>query len=238
MAGVELTILVPTRSRPQNVESIINAWRETGAIEDGAELIFILDSDDPCLPRYLEEIFECSHTPQISYLIESEWRPLVPKLNRAAASLAALADRPIGFMGDDHLPRTVGWVKEYLRALKEKPGVVSCPDGFRTDDLPTQWVMSAEIIRTLGRMVPAPVDHLYCDNAVRDIAVGIDSYTWLPYVLIEHMHPLAGKGVTDAGYIKVNSDEQYGMDMTSYAIWTFRDMLTDVARVKGALRGE
>ncbi len=232
----ELIILVPTRGRPQNVAPIITAWRETAAWVDGAEVIFIIDADDPKCARYQQEIREGAHG-WASFLIESEWRPLVPKLNRVARSLAELGDTPLGFMGDDHLPRTVGWVKEYLRALSPSPSIVSCPDGLRSDDLPTQWAMSAEIVRALGRMVPADVEHLYCDNAVRDLAYVSDCYRWLPDVMIEHMHPLAGKAPSDDGYRTVNSAERYSADMSSYAIWTYRGMNRDAEKVR-ALRGE
>jgi hypothetical protein len=232
----ELIILVPTRGRPQNVAPIIEAWRETGAFGDGGELIFIIDADDPACAEYQQEIRESPYR-CISFLIESEWRPLVPKLNRVALSLAELGDTPLGFMGDDHLPRTEGWVGEYLRALETSPSIVSTPDGFRRDDLPTHWAMSAEIVRALGRMVPATVSHLYCDNSVRDLAIGAGIYSWLPDILIEHMHPLAGKAQVDPGYIHVNSAERYGQDMASYAIWKYRGEARDIEKVR-ALRGQ
>ncbi len=232
----ELIILVPTRGRPQNVVPIIDAWRETGA-PARAELVFIIDADDPACAEYQQEINEASVDGWASYVVESEWRPLVPKLNRVALSLATLGDTPLGFMGDDHLPRTESWVEKYLRAMEASPSIVSTPDGLRADDLPTHWAMSAEIVRALGRMVPADVEHLYCDNAVRDLAMLSGCYRWLPDVLIEHMHPLAGKAEVDAGYRTVNSAERYSADMSSYAIWTYRGLNRDAEKVR-ALRGE
>lgn len=232
-----LNVLVPTRGRPQNVSPILTAWRATGAFSDGATLIFLLDEDDERCWSYLEEI---EHAPEmgdgVSYSIQETWTPMVPKLNRAAVQYAE-SGVPIGFAGDDHLPRTRGWVRRYLSELGESPSIVSCPDGTRPDNLPTQWAMSAEIVRALGRMVPAPVEHLYCDNAVRDLAYGASCYRWLDDVLIEHMHPIAGKAEADSGYRKVNSTERYTRDRTAYAVWAYRGMRADVAKVQG-LRGE
>lgn len=227
-----LTVLVPTRGRPQNVFPILEQWRATGAFSDGAEIVFIVDQDDPALYSYMGEIQE-SPDRGVSFVVESEWRPLVPKLNRQALIQAKLSDRHIGFAGDDHLPRTEGWARQYIEALDaRRTGVVSCPDGYRRDDLPTQWAMTSDIVRELGRMVPAPVEHLYCDNAVRDLAKCAHAYSWLPDVLIEHMHPFAGKADSDDGYATVNSPERYSADKTSYAIWTYRAMRLEAARVR------
>ncbi len=230
----DLTVIVPTRGRPQSVAPIVTAWRETGAFADGAGLIFVIDSDDIHCAKYQSEINEAG--PGASFVIEGEWHPLVPKLNRVAVSLASLGDSPLAFMGDDHLPRTPGWVSAVLKEMTDSPAIVSGPDGARTDQLPTWWAMSAEIVRALGRMVPAPVEHLYCDNSVRDLAMGASCYRWLPSVLVEHMHPMAGKAEMDAGYRKVNAGDQYRRDRAKYAAWAWRRMGPDVETVR-ALRG-
>ena len=100
-----LTVLIPSRGRPQNVAPIIDAWRTTGAPADGAELVFVIDKDDRETWKYQSEINMHSGAVQVSCLIEDEWRPLVPKLNRAALSLATLSDTPLAFMGDDRQKR-------------------------------------------------------------------------------------------------------------------------------------
>lgn len=231
-----LTVIVPTRGRPQNVSPIVDAWWETGAFADGAALLFVIDADDVSAAKYQERIHsEPMYGRGVDYVMAEKWEPMVPKLNRVAVSLAAVSPTHVsfGFMGDDHLPRTVGWVKAYLRALDDAPSIVSCPDGARGDDLPTHWAMTADIIRALGRMVPAPVEHLYCDNSVRDLAYGASRYRWLPDVLVEHMHPITGKAEMDAGYKKVNSGEQYRRDRSAYAVWAFRDMRGDIATLQG-----
>jgi len=230
----ELIILVPTRGRPQNVAPIVMAWAETGAFADGAELIFVIDSDDIHCAKYQSEINEAG--PGVSFLIESEWRPLVPKLNRVASPLATLGDSPLGFMGDDHLPRTEGWARRVLKEVETgEPVILSGPDGLRTDNLPTWWVMSANVVRALGGMVPAPVEHLYCDNSVRDVAMGASCYHWMPDLLVEHVHPAGGKVPMDDGYRRVNSGQQYKADRTRYAAWAWKRMRADVEKVN-ALR--
>lgn len=220
MTNPEMIIIVPTRGRPDNVSKVIQAWEDTGAAEDGAELEFAIDGDDPAREEYEEAIHVAPGWVKRAML--SEWRPMVYKLNFVAnpTSWAPAAPFALGFAGDDHLPRTAGWAGRYLRALREMgTGVVSCPDGYRTDQLPTQWAMTTDIVRALGRMVPAPVDHLFCDNAVWELAKGAGRYHYLKGDLIEHMHPLAGKGGWDPQYKRVNARAQWRDDQAAYEKW-------------------
>lgn len=215
----ELVVIVPTRSRPEAVGRVVQAWAETGAADEGAELIFVVDNDDPSVDDYRRQLDDRPAWVKAAYA--SSWHPLVPKLNSAALGCANTGYASfIGFAGDDHLPRTSGWAGRYMGALYAAgTGVVSCADGYRDDQLPTQWAMSADIVRALSRMVPAPVDHLYCDNAIRDLAQAANCFTYLPDVLIEHMHPAAGKAPSDAQYDRVNSREQYRGDRRAYHGW-------------------
>jgi len=98
-------------------------------------------------------------------------------------------------------------------------GVVSCADGYRPDDLPTQWAMTADIVEAFHGMVPAPVEHLYCDDVIRDLAKAADCYRYLAGCLIEHVHPVAGKTATDEQYERVNSRDQYRKDRPGYRTW-------------------
>jgi hypothetical protein len=228
----ELVVIVPTRSRPESVGRVVQAWAETGAGDEGAELLFVVDEDDPAgADRYRNAL--AGRPPWVSAVYESTWCPLVPKLNRIALSLALGRYASfIGFAGDDHLPRTSGWVGRYLGALYALgTGVVYCDDGYQHQNIPTQWGMSADIVRALGRMVPAPVDHLYCDNAIRDLALAANCLTYLSDVLIEHMHPVAGKAPTDEQYDRVNSGEQYRKDRKAYREWVRSGALTHDAEV-------
>ncbi len=243
MTERKLLIIVPTRSRPQNVAKVMRAWEETGAFDDGAELLFAIDMDDPKRNEYGRTF---GHDPistgsPVGMHESTEWRPMVHKLNIVASSMLYGRYFAIGFAGDDHLPRTRGWAGRYLMALAELgTGIVSCPDGYRRDDLPTQWAMTADIVRELGRMVPAPVEHLYCDNAVRDLGKAAGCWRWLDDVLIEHMHPVARdasgqrKAPDDEQYQRVNRKEQFARDKKAYTAWRDDTLASDVASLQYA----
>lgn len=225
----DMLIVVPSRGRPQNVARLIEAWHATGAYEV-AEMRVDVDADDPEIGGYraLAETF----LPGTRLAVGHRWRPLVWKLNRAARQ-EQHQWFALGFQGDDHLPRTDGWAQRYLMELVEMwTGIVYGDDGYQHENTPTQWAMTADIVRSLGgKMVPAPVDHLYCDDAVRDLGRAADCLRYLPDVLIEHMHPSAGKAERDPQYVRVNSRAQYAKDRPAYQMWARDDLAAQAARI-------
>ena len=213
----ELLVVVPSRSRPENVERLMRAWVDTDAFEVASCRIDI-DADDPAFRDYMALADELPAGARLA--VGHRWRSLVWKLNRAARQ-EQHGYLALGFMGDDHLPRTHQWAHRYLAELAEMgTGIVYGDDGFQHENTPTQWAMTTDIVRALGgRMVPAPVEHLYCDDAVRDLGRAAGCLRYLPDVLVEHMHPSAGKAQRDPQYVRVNSREQYAKDRPAYRRW-------------------
>ncbi len=228
----ELTVLVPTRSRPHLVPRMVTAWQETGAF-DVAELVFVIDRDDMAFDQYRRTL---DRYPQVQVGTMGEWQPLVPKLDFAARQAADYADA-VAFMGDDHLPRTDRWAHKLIAAhAVHGPSILYGRDGFQDKALPTWWSMSSSIIDALGRMVPAPVQHLYCDNAVKELGTAIGRLFYLEDVLVEHMHPIAGKGKMDAQYTRVNRRQQYARDEAAFRAW-MRDGLRRDANLLAGIWG-
>lgn len=215
-----LLVIVPSRGRPESVARVTEAWRQTDAYPD-ASLVFAVDADDPRYSEYLDQdLPETGHL-QVSFVWTPTWKPMVHKLNEGALAAATAGGwAGIAFMGDDHLPRTKHWPAMLLAALDQLgTGIVYGRDGFQNKALPTWWAMTPDIIRALGRMVPADVEHLFCDNSIKDLGDRAGCLRYLPDVLIEHMHPIIGKAPTDAGYERVNAPEQRGRDLAAYEQW-------------------
>jgi hypothetical protein len=236
MTDQPLLVIIPARGRPEAISKIVEAWDKTGAWEV-AEPLFVIDFDDPKFYEYQRKLVMHGVG---TYRTVPQWRPMVAKLDSAAIDRASYyGHRHIGFAGDDHLPRTPGWAQGMVAALDAMgTGVVYPDDGYQHEKLASSWAMSADIIRALGRMVPAPVEHLYCDNSIMDLARAIDRLRYLPDVLVEHMHPVAGKVVTDEQYERVNGREQYRKDRPAYKRWRSQGGLQRDARAVADLLRE
>lgn len=232
-----LLVIIPSRSRPEAVGRIHDAWHDTGAWQV-AEPFFVIDVDDPEFDRYQREL----GARQMACRTVPRWQPMVRKLNRTAADHASdpLGPRPyLGFAGDDHIPRTIGWAQDYIGALETLgTGIVYPNDGYRGEELATTWAMTSDIVAKLGRMVPAAVEHLYCDNAVMDLGRAVGRLQYLPDVLIEHMHPAAGKATSDDQYRRVNGRRQYANDRAAYRAWRREGGLQADARAVYELLGK
>lgn len=232
----ELLVIVPSKGRPRSVAAVVDAWANTGAPEDGAELLFAVDADDSAIGHYELTLTELSLTRpwlRVAYLVE--WQPMVHKLNSVAGAVAH-EHGAVAFAGDDHRPRSKGWAARYVETLRDLgTGIAYGNDLVQGEKLPTQWAMTSDIVTALGRMVPAPVEHLYCDNSILDLGRAADCIRYLPDVRIEHCHPVAGRGAWDAGYERVNSRTQYAADHARYMAWRADGLQADTEKVR-ALR--
>lgn len=237
----DLAIIVPTRGRPANIRKVIGAWDFTNAW-DHADLILVADADDPEIRGYHEIIRDTMNPdtgePLVRLMHVDEWRPMVHKLDLAAREMAELY-WAVGFAGDDHLPQTIGWAARYLTVLRELgTGMVYGDDGYQGAKLSTEWAMTSDVVRVLGRMVPAPVEHMFCDNAVLELFTAAGAVRHLPEVRIEHRHPYAGKAASDQQYERVNSRDQMNRDRRTYQAWQTGPMAAQVASVRALRRGK
>jgi hypothetical protein len=230
----DLVVIVPSRGRPRAAVELAESFRDT--CETNTCPVFAIDSDDPAAPGY-NDVVQLG----LASVLICESTSMVDALNRRARGFAELEKelRPaaIGFMGDDHRPRTKGWDRAYLDALDAKPGIVYGNDLIQGANLPTQCAISVEVVRALGHMAPPVLTHLYVDNYWRDLGRAAGCLTYLPDVIIEHLHPLVGKAAMDEGYRRVNAPQMYQRDQAAYAAYMAEHGDRDFAAVRTALVG-
>lgn len=205
----KIAFLVPTRGRPENVHRLAQAFTEQ---HDGyADLIFVVDGDHP-------EEHDYSRAALGFPVIFQPWRGLCATLNIQSLRLASQY-KYVGFMGDDHIPRTPCF-DEYLRQSLEVAGdygivygsdgqayFPACGSGFvnfpnpATPHIPmTWWCMDSKVITLLGQMVPWVLSHTCCDDYVWELGYQSGTLYFDSDVTMEHLHPLWGKAETDESY--------------------------------------
>lgn len=114
-------------------------------------------------------------------------------------------------------------------------GFVYGNDLLQGEKIPTQVAMTSSIVETLGFFTPPGFTHLCCDLAWKDLGEGIDKITYMPDVIIEHLHPANGKAELDEGYIYVNSPEMVSRDSVEYNRWKRDDLPRQIERLKMGL---
>jgi hypothetical protein len=116
-------------------------------------------------------------------------------------------------MGDDHLPRTKNWDKAFIRALGQNTGIVYGDDLLQGANLPTAFGMTRDLVNELRGMTFPGCVHLFFDNFVKQLGLDLQYLKYLPDVIIEHLHPAAGKAEMDEGYARVNQPKWYEEDL-------------------------
>lgn len=225
----ELLMIVPSRGRPANAVEMIYAWIQTSA--GAADLCFVLDADDPALDGYQQvRDFIGARTLVVSST------GMTAALNTAAVRYAH--EYPVlGFMGDDHRPRTVGWDRMLIEAIAGRTvAIVYGNDLLQGDKMCTAVAMTSSIVRELGYMAPPQFRHLCIDLVWKDWGEHLSALEYLPDVIIEHMHPANGKALMDIGYQRVNAPEVVTADSLAY--YDYRDngdMDADIAKLRALL---
>jgi len=224
----DLLVIVPSRGRPQNIKALWEAWEATST--GPADLLVAADDDDPTLDDYRMVCGELG----IELVVGPRLR-MCPTLNRIAVERSP-RHFAIGFMGDDHRPRTEGWTDRYLETLRELgTGFVYGNDLVARERLPTQFALTSDIVLALGAVVPAPVKHMYADNMIYDLGHDIDRIRYLPDVVVEHLHPIVGTAEDDAGYREVSAPEAFEADRLVYAHWYEHDRPRDAEKLRALL---
>jgi hypothetical protein len=226
----DLLVIIPTRGRPQAVPEIVQAWDDTGAT---ADLLFAVDTDDPELAAYKKHAAALKADPRVRFTFGKR-RRLCGTLN-AQGVKAAKTYRYLAFLGDDHRPRpaTMAWDFRIRECLSGGPGIVYGNDLLQGEAMATAVAMTSDIVETLGYFSPPCLVHLCMDLVWVEWGRGMGRITYLPDMVIEHLHPAAGKAPSDAGYEEVNSPEQVSADSAAY--YDYRDnggLEADLAKLR------
>ena len=224
--------IVPSRGRPHAVTELIAAWEETRTV---ATLHVAVDDNDPTRHEY-RAILRSAPAWVRWTLVAGGGDGMTAALNYCAR-LDAEHEDIIGFMGDDHRPRTLAWDAMIAQSWDGGGRVVYGNDLIHGPNLPTAVALDARIIQRLGFMAPPAQKHLFLDNFWKTLGERLGALRYLPQCVIEHMHPIAGKAEWDEGYIRVNAGGLYETDRAAYAhyIQTGR-LAADIERI-GDLSG-
>lgn len=225
----ELSIVVPSRGRPKAIRELVHSFQTTCTAD--TKLIVAIDEDDPEGPQYWEDYWAVAD--EDTYALTEGPRLRIGGTLNLVVPLAARYSEAVGFMGDDHRPRTHGWDLRYLEALDALgTGVVYGNDMLQGANLPTQVAMTSDIVLATGRFVPDGMKHLWLDNAWKSLGEALDAMTYLQDVVVEHMHPSAGKGEWDDSYIENNSAATWDADYAAYQQWLVNDLPTWVQKIR------
>lgn len=226
---MDLTVFVPDRGRAAQINAFLENF--SSLTSSSTEVVVVLDQDDPDLEMYTNNISYIGH----KYLLAPVTpRGMVGALNWAFNNYEI--GYAVGFMGSDHFPRTQDWDLAYLDSLHSLgTGFVYGNDLYQGQSMPTQVAMTTDIPKTLGWMCPPQFLHLCVDVVWKEQGDYLNRITYLPEVIVEHMHPLAGKGKNDKNYAVVNNAVIAKHDAAELAAYRNGPLQEDMENLRSTL---
>ena len=232
----DVLIACATREREENARRLIRAVRDTCTAD--TDLIFGVDDDDPSYSEDFELFALRNGAVQV---IRGPRADVAEWTNRIAVPRAPLY-RAVMSLGDDHLPherepRKPGWDELLLGALAGRPGVAYGNDLHQRERWPTAAMVDSRVIRALGYMCPPPPGpvHLCIDCFWRRLGEDLDNLAYLDDVIIEHLHPHAGKAAWDASYARSNAYDRYASDERALQVFLRDRWPDDLKQLRKAL---
>jgi len=187
-----ISVLCPTRNRPGGVRRLIRSARDTAA--GPLEFVFYIDDDAPgSVPP------DVAATPGVlvvtgpRLVFSDMWNACYAKASADVLMMAA----------DDIMFRTPGWDEAVLAEFARWPDrivLVHGEDLIQGARLGTHPFVHRKWADALGYFSPTFFGRDFCDTWLSDLADRAGRRSYLPDVVIEHVHPGAGKAPFDQTY--------------------------------------
>ena len=198
-----ISLLVPTRNRPDKVQRFLESAHQNAGGE--FEAIFYMDEDDPSIKATSEVCVEHKAT-----FIIGERIVLSAMWNRCAD--LAVGDI-LGHMGDDIVFRSPDWVptvRAPFDASEDKILFVHGNDGFHNERFGTHGFIHRRWMEAVHYFVPPYFSSDWNDDWLNRVANALDRRVHLPNLFTEHLHYVFGLAERDSTYAE--REERGGRD--------------------------
>lgn len=226
-----ISVLVPTRGRPHNMQRMVNSGRQTCG--GRVEYVFYIDDDDTpsrdmaiMLHEQGADVFWV-HGPRGALNLSQLWN----ECQKVAT------ENVYQHSCDETIYRTEEWDTQVLDAFEAWPdriGLVYGRDGIHDENLATHGFITRAWVDAVGYFVPPYFSSDYNDLWLHEVAGAVGRRRFLPDVFTEHMHPAVGKGPLD----QTHQDRlaRHGQDNVDQ-VWrdTFPQRQEDVRKLLNAI---
>lgn len=188
-----ISLLCPTRGRPQSMRRLVASVDETAA--GPVEIVFYLDEDDHESIAMAKELLDARGGgivpiagPRI--VLSQMWNECY---RHAGADVLMHA-------GDDIVFKTTRWDDLVIEAFEQHPDRIALVHGndlLQGPNLATHGFLHRRWVEAVGYFVPPYFSSDWNDTWLTEVADAIGRRVYLPNLVTEHLHPLAGKATWD-----------------------------------------
>lgn len=211
---VDISLLLPTRSRLESLYGLFDSIVETTAHPDSLEIVLYIDEDD-------------TSTHSVSYPALQ-----VVKLIRPRDAMGRVTNvcyesshgRYIMLMNDDVVFRTKNWDVKVMKAgtrFREDVALIYGNDMYQKHSLAAFPILSRKTCELMGRVCPDDYEGGFIDAHIFDIFKGLaglghDKIIYLPDVIFKHMNLRVLEPIPEETYVSKDPDH----DELLYIAWS------------------
>jgi len=187
---MKISLLCPTRERPNWMERVWNSACDTANEKDNLEIVYYIDGQDEDFPPDHAGLaqFEKIKSDQVKAFIGRRYEYFGRMFNKAyeisTGEICMLC-------ADDLLFKTEGWdtaVREAFLKYPDRIALVWAGDGICNEALPTHPFLSRAWADTVGYFACPYLLSASLDIYVFQIAKGVGRAVYLDKVMIQHLH--------------------------------------------------
>jgi hypothetical protein len=205
-----LSVISPTRGRPQKLIRMATSLLQNADDPGALEILVYVDRDDPTLQEYVDQVRQLG----LEQVVKLQAGPSI----RAVGSTNVLAGLAKGEVilafCDDALMLSKSWDTELLKAAKTHPDgyAVLYPKSETGKDW-DHWAVTRKWQDLFGYFCFPGFFHYVSDQWTYHIAAHVERAVSVPTVRTQHLHPNQGLGEIDAVYHHSNEVMNYDFAM-------------------------
>lgn len=205
---MKISILVPTRKRPENVKRLYTSAMETADNPELLEFVFYIDTDD------METLALSKQLKWPNALARTGGRIVLSQMWNECQKVAT--GEIYMHAGDDIVFKTKGWdsmVRKAFEESKDRILFVHGDDLHWNERFGTHGFLHRNWVNAVSYFVPPYFSCDYNDTWLNDVANALGRRKFLPFVT-EHMHPIFKKSEWDATHlerIQKGKDDNVGL---------------------------
>ena len=223
-----ISILTPSRNRPQRLDTFVRSIYETADKPERIEILNYIDNDDPAINEYKK--YEDTYVSELYELLNFRnlYGPPI-SVSKSWNEIAKMSLGDILIMGnDDLIYRTKYWDTTLENELRKYPDNVYCAwfedkiNGPKHCAFP---IISRTWYDTVGYFAPGVFNFGYNDTWVFDIAKKVGRTHFIKDVVVEHMHFSKQKAEFDDTYARNRTQEKGNLYTKDKVIFEETDKL-------------
>lgn len=212
-----IAIFCTLRGRPDNVKKFIEEYK--AATGGNSELLFAVDSDDPCKDELLKNIEGYRH-------IEGTWPGVCQKLQSMYEAFKDDKFTVYHGSADDityskHFDTIIMNELSYLDVMaKHRCWILYGNDMVHGQRLCTHWFATKEYVDAVGYFTPKTyMNHCFTDNTFYFIAISIGILRYIPWLMTHHHSWANGEAKKDENFERAYAQDKVEHDRLACERW-------------------